>query len=96
LISIGEAKTIALLALAIQRLGAKARSFTGAQMGMLTDTAHGRARIQSIATERIRRVLDEGGIAVLAGFQGVDEEGNVTTLGRGGSDTLGRRHWRLR
>ena len=73
--------------MAIQRLGAPARSFTGAQMGMLTDTAHTRARIQSIDTERIRRVLDEGGIAVLAGFQGVDEAGNVTTLGRGGSDT---------
>ena len=89
LISIGESKTIALLAMAIQRLGGKARSFTGAQMGMLTDTAHGRARIQSIATDRIRRVLDEGGIAVLAGFQGIDEDGNVTTLGRGGSDTSG-------
>jgi aspartate kinase len=87
LISIGESKTIALLAMAIQRLGARARSFTGAQMGMLTDTAHTRARIQSIATERIRRVLDEGAVAVLAGFQGIDEEGNVTTLGRGGSDT---------
>ncbi len=87
LISIGESKTIALLAMAIQRLGAGARSFTGAQMGLLTDTAHTRARIQSIATERIRRVLDEGSIAVLAGFQGIDEDGNVTTLGRGGSDT---------
>jgi aspartate kinase len=87
LVSIGESKTIALLAMAIQRLGVRARSFTGAQMGMLTDTAHGRARIQRIATERIRRVLDEGAIAVLAGFQGIDEEGNVTTLGRGGSDT---------
>ncbi len=87
LISIGESKTIALLAMAIQRLGVPARSFTGAQMGMLTDTAHTRARIQSIATERIRPVLDGGGIAVLAGFQGVDEDGNVTTLGRGGSDT---------
>jgi len=87
LISIGESKTIALLAMAIQRLGGRARSFTGAQMGMLTDTAHTRARIQSIATERIRQVLDEGGVAVLAGFQGIDEDGNVTTLGRGGSDT---------
>jgi aspartate kinase len=87
LVSIGESKTIALLAMAIQRLGGRARSFTGAQMGMLTDTAHTRARIQSIATERIRRVLDEGGVAVLAGFQGIDEDGNVTTLGRGGSDT---------
>jgi len=87
LVSIGESKTIALLAMAIQRLGGAARSFTGAQMGLLTDTAHGRARIQSIATERIRRVLDEGVVAVLAGFQGIDDAGNVTTLGRGGSDT---------
>ena len=87
LVSIGESKTIALLAMAIQRLGVRARSFTGAQMGLLTDTAHGRARIQSIATERIRRVLDEGAVAVLAGFQGTDDAGNVTTLGRGGSDT---------
>jgi aspartate kinase len=87
LVSVGESKTIALLALAIQRHGLPARSFTGAQMGLLTDTAHGRARIQSIASERIRRVLDAGGVAVLAGFQGVDEDGNVTTLGRGGSDT---------
>ena len=87
LISIGESKTIALLAMVIQSLGGKARSFTGTQMGMLTDTAHTRARIQSIATDRIRRVLDEGAVAVLAGFQGIDEEGNVTTLGRGGSDT---------
>ncbi len=87
LVSIGESKTIALLAMAIQRLGHRARSFTGAQMGMLTDTSHTRARIQNIATERIRKVLDRGGIAVLAGFQGIDEDGNVTTLGRGGSDT---------
>ena len=87
LISIGESKTIALLSMAIHQLGQRARSFTGAQMGMLTDTSHTRARIQNIAAERIHKVLDEGGIAVLAGFQGVDEDGNVTTLGRGGSDT---------
>ncbi len=87
LISIGESKTIALLAMAIHQLGLPARSFTGAQMGMLTDTSHTRARIQNIEAARIRAVLDSGGIAVLAGFQGVDEDGNVTTLGRGGSDT---------
>jgi len=87
LTSIGESKTIALLAMAIQRLGHRARSFTGTQMGMLTDQAFTRARIQSIDTERIRSVLHDGAIAVLAGFQGVDENGNVTTLGRGGSDT---------
>lgn len=87
LVSTGEQKTIALLAMAIQQLGRPARSFTGAQVGMRTDTAHTRARIQSIDTERIRAVLDAGGVAVVAGFQGIDEDGNITTLGRGGSDT---------
>jgi len=87
LTSIGESKTIALLAMAIHQLGHKARSFTGTQMGMLTDSSFTRARIQNIDTERIRAVLNEGGVAVLAGFQGVDDGGNVTTLGRGGSDT---------
>jgi aspartate kinase len=87
LVSTGEQKTIALLAMAIHRLGGKARSFTGAQMGMRTDAAHTRARIQSIDTQRLREVLDGGAVAVIAGFQGIDEEGNVTTLGRGGSDT---------
>jgi aspartate kinase len=87
LVSTGEQKTIALLAMAIQRLGRKARSFTGAQMGMRTDASHGRARIQSIDTERIRQVLADGAVAVIAGFQGIDDAGNVTTLGRGGSDT---------
>jgi aspartate kinase len=87
LVSVGESKTIALLAMAIHRLGVPARSFTGAQMGMLTDNAHTRARIRSIATERLRPLLEQGGVAVIAGFQGVDEAGNVTTLGRGGSDT---------
>jgi aspartate kinase len=87
LVSTGEQKTIALLAMAIQQLGHRARSFTGGQMGMLTDTAHTRARIQSIDTERIREVLDDDAVAVIAGFQGTDDEGNITTLGRGGSDT---------
>jgi len=87
LVSTGEQKTIALLAMAIQRLGRKARSFTGAQIGMLTDTAHTRARIQHIDAERIRSVLDDGAVAVIAGFQGTDDAGNITTLGRGGSDT---------
>jgi aspartate kinase len=87
LVSTGEQKTIALLAMAIQRLGHAARSFTGAQMGMRTDAAHTRARIQSIDTERIRAVLESGAVAVIAGFQGIDEAGNITTLGRGGSDT---------
>jgi len=87
LLSTGEQKTIALLAMAIQRLGTPARSFTGAQMGMLTDEAHGRARIHSIDEASLRGALDEGAVAVLAGFQGTDAEGNITTLGRGGSDT---------
>ena len=87
LLATGEQKTIALLAMAIARLGQAARSFTGGQMGMRTDDAHGRARIQSIQVEALRETLDEGSVAVIAGFQGVDEAGNITTLGRGGSDT---------
>ncbi len=87
LVSTGEQKTIALLAMAIQRLGHGARSFTGGQMGMRTDTAHTRARIASIDAQRLRAVLDAGRVAVIAGFQGIDDEGNITTLGRGGSDT---------
>lgn len=87
LVSTGEQKTIALLAMAIQGLGHGARSFTGGQIGMRTDTAHTRARIASIDARLIRSVLDSGSVAVIAGFQGVDDDGNVTTLGRGGSDT---------
>jgi aspartate kinase len=87
IVSTGEQVTIALLAMAIQRLGQPARSFTGFQMGMRTDTAHTRARIESIDTDVLRSALDRGQVAVLAGFQGIDEAGNVTTLGRGGSDT---------
>ncbi len=87
LVSTGEQKTIALLAMAIQRLGQKARSFTGAQIGLKTDTAHTRARIQSIDAARILEVLDDDTVAVIAGFQGIDDDGNITTLGRGGSDT---------
>jgi aspartate kinase len=87
IVSTGEQVTIALLAMAIQRLGQPARSFTGFQMGMRTDTAHTRARIERIDTDVLGRALDRGEVAVLAGFQGIDESGNVTTLGRGGSDT---------
>ena len=87
LLSTGEQKTIALLAMALQQLGIDAQSFTGAQMGMLTDDAHGRARILSIDTAALRAVLDRGAVAVIAGFQGTDDSGNITTLGRGGSDT---------
>ncbi len=87
LVSTGEQKTIALLAMAIKLLGHEARSFTGAQMGMKTDSSHTRARIQSIDSEGLRSHLDRGSICVIAGFQGVDSEGSITTLGRGGSDT---------
>ena len=87
LLSTGEQKTIALLAMAIQALGVPARSFTGGQMGMETDSSHTRARIQRIQTDRLRAHLDEGAVCVIAGFQGVDSGGNITTLGRGGSDT---------
>ncbi|MGI9590650.1 MAG: aspartate kinase [Myxococcota bacterium] len=87
LVSTGEQRTIALLSMALQTLGQPARSFTGAQMGMRTDTSHTRARIASIDAKRIRSVLDSGAVAVIAGFQGIDDDGNITTLGRGGSDT---------
>ena len=87
LLSTGEQKTIALLAMSIQNMGYAARSFTGAQMGMRTDAAHGRARIESVDHESLLSVLDAGAVAVIAGFQGTDEAGNITTLGRGGSDT---------
>jgi len=87
LLSTGEQKTIALLSMALHGLGQSARSFTGFQMGMRTDGAHTRARILSIDDERLRSVLDSGSVAVVAGFQGIDEDGNITTLGRGGSDT---------
>jgi aspartate kinase len=87
LVSTGEQKTIALLAMAIQQLGRPARSFLGSQIGLRTDTAHTRARIASIDGSRVLEVLDAGGVAVIAGFQGIDEAGNITTLGRGGSDT---------
>jgi aspartate kinase len=87
LVSLGEQKTIALLAMALQRLGQAARSLTGAQMGLRTDAAFGRARIEELEGGRVREALERGEVAVLAGFQGVDEAGNVTTLGRGGSDT---------
>ncbi len=87
LLSTGEQKTIALLAMAISELGQAAQSFNGRQAGILTDDVHLRARISSIDSASIHRVLDSGVVAVVAGFQGYDDEGNITTLGRGGSDT---------
>jgi aspartate kinase len=87
LLSTGEQKTIALLAMAISQLGQPAQSFDGRQAGIRTDAAHLRARIESIDTRSLRQLLDAGGVPVIAGFQGFDDEGNITTLGRGGSDT---------
>jgi len=83
----GEQVTIGLTALAIQGLGGRARSFTGPQVRILTDSAFSKARIRSIDSGKLRQALQRGEIAVVAGFQGEDEEGNITTLGRGGSDT---------
>jgi len=87
LVSTGEQVTIALLAMALHDRGCQAKSYTGNQIRMLTDSAHGKARIRDIQCEAIRKDLDEGKVVVVAGFQGVDEHGNITTLGRGGSDT---------
>lgn len=87
LVSTGEQVTIALLAMALQDRGLDARSYTGSQVKILTDTSYGKARIQEIDSQPIQRDLDEGRIVIVAGFQGVDAEGNITTLGRGGSDT---------
>src|SRR6185369_6925479 len=83
----GEQVTIGLLCMARMQLGVKARSYTGWQVKVLTDSAFGRARIISIDEMRLRQDLENGCVAVVAGFQGVDAEGNITTLGRGGSDT---------
>ena len=89
LVTTGEQVTIALLSMALQKDGYAARSYTGAQVRILTDDAYGKARIQAIDAERIKADLAKGRIVVVAGFQGVDEQGNITTLGRGGSDTTG-------
>jgi len=87
LISTGEQITVALFSMAVKDLGAEAVSMTGTQAGILTDHHHGEARINSIATLPLKQKIDEGKIVVVAGFQGSDDEGNITTLGRGGSDT---------
>ena len=86
LLSTGEQVTIALLTMALQALGLKARSFTGPQVGMRTDRSHTQARITQIDVDRVRRSLDAGEIAVVAGFQGLSDQEEITTLGRGGSD----------
>lgn len=87
LLSTGEQVSVALMAMAIHSLGAKAISMTGAQINIKTDAAHTNARIRSISTDRVQRWLDDGNIVIAAGFQGIDDDFNITTLGRGGSDT---------
>lgn len=87
LISTGERVTIALLAMALQEVGVAARSFTGRQVGILTDAVHTNARIEQITAERLKGALAEGVVPVVAGFQGINQRSDVTTLGRGGSDT---------
>ena len=87
LLSSGEQISIALLAMALHELGYEAISFTGPQLGIRTDTSHSRARILSIDTDRLREELAAGKVVVVAGFQGISIEGEITTLGRGGSDT---------
>src|SRR5687767_9006923 len=87
LLSTGEQVSVALMAMAIHALGSKAVSLTGAQIGVKTDATHRKARIKSISTDRMKKHLDEGNIVIAAGFQGIDDDFNITTLGRGGSDT---------
>jgi aspartate kinase len=88
LLTAGERISMALLAMAIANLGLEARSFTGSQAGVITDSAHGKARIIDVTPGRIASALDEGAIPIVAGFQGVSQNGkDITTLGRGGSDT---------
>src|SRR5437588_2584462 len=87
LLSTGEQVSVALMAIAIHSLGHKAVSLTGAQIGVKTDASYRKARIKSIETARLRQLLDDGNIVIAAGFQGIDDDFNITTLGRGGSDT---------
>jgi len=89
LLSTGEQVTIALLCMALKARGCEARSYTGGQVKIMTDDSHTKARIQSIDEKNMRADLNAGRVVVVAGFQGVDENGNITTLGRGGSDTTG-------
>jgi aspartate kinase len=87
LLSTGEQVTIALLSMALEELECQARSFTGAQVHIRTDSTHNKARIVDIDAARVKKALKAGKVVVIAGFQGIDEHGNITTLGRGGSDT---------
>jgi aspartate kinase len=87
LLSTGEQVTIALLSMALEAKGCPARSYTGSQVQVRTDSAHNKARIRNIDGARVQADLNDGRVVVVAGFQGIDEHGNITTLGRGGSDT---------
>ena len=87
LVSTGEQVTIALLSMALQKRNCDAVSCTGGQLNIRTDNKFNKARIQGINADRLKKLLDDGNVVVVAGFQGIDEEGNITTLGRGGSDT---------
>lgn len=89
LLSTGEQVTISLLAMALASLGVPARSYTGWQVGIRTDKSHNKARIENIATERIQKHLDANEVVIVAGFQGINGNQDITTLGRGGSDTTG-------
>ncbi|MCZ6828126.1 MAG: aspartate kinase, partial [Gammaproteobacteria bacterium] len=87
LLSTGEQVTMALLSMALNKRGIPAKSYNGSQVRILTDNSHTKARIKEIDDQRLHKDLAAGYVLVVAGFQGVDEEGNITTLGRGGSDT---------
>ncbi|KAA8820953.1 aspartate kinase [Bifidobacterium vespertilionis] len=87
LMTAGERISMSLLAMAIHAAGSKAHSFTGQQAGFLTDARYGAAHIKAVRPKRVEQVLDEGEVAIVAGFQGINEDGDPTTLGRGGSDT---------
>ncbi|WP_297326168.1 aspartate kinase [Nitrosomonas sp.] len=89
MVSTGEQVSVALLSMSLMALNVKAKSYTGSQVRILTDSTHTKARILNIDETKIRADLDAGYVVVVAGFQGVDEKGNITTLGRGGSDTTG-------
>ncbi len=89
LLATGEQVTIALLAMMLEKIGCPARSYTGHQVHIRTDNVYGKARILDIDESRVRSDLKQGRVVVVAGVQGVDDEGNITTLGRGGSDTTG-------
>ena len=87
LASTGEQASVALLAIALQSIGKEAVSYAGWQVPIVTDSAYTKARIQSIDDTRVRKDLDAGRVVIITGFQGIDGDGNITTLGRGGSDT---------